>query len=488
MNGERADLEGPEISQTEIGTKVNTATKKSPFVRRKEKKVGLFRRRNKRDSSAPRRAVSFEDDERETRITVTKNVTREPVAVEEPTREFDPMALFLEVAGKLDPWGVDSVADTNSETTASETSGINEDVSDVSHSEFGGPSRDKMDHLKSLLDQPLPNPNNFDPRYAYHPRQSRTPDRIYSTEIRLQVNTVGDTVSEKVYQRSPRADDNEVSGGDAKCSLDWGQAPTKPAPHVAKKAGSGHGNDSTNSVVEKAGVRTSFEVSSKTSENTMDDTMPDTTDSNDDSDYHHSGTSHLDNDQMNKMGAEDGHLLSQPVAIPLDLHVSKDVDVEHYTNDGEDKDNSQRKIWRAACCLVGKKFGKNNDIVNHLRKEDAAEVFPTTRMIANGKSHSITGQKADLVNGVMGVPSDCFVQSEGPQSLYAYDYDTNEHMDVYYADMNKKASSSLSVRKLGPPPSLSVESGEKIVIQVEVRNYILCQSFCFLCQCFCSLY
>ena len=99
-------------------------------------------------------------------------------------------------------------------------------------------------------------------------------------------------------------------------------------------------------------------------------------------------------------------------------------------------------------------------------KTDIAEVFPSSRLVVDGESHSIV-----KVDGVMGLPSDHLERLKGPQSLYAYDYDSSEHMDVSYAKSNQKPRENISVRRLGLPPSLSLSlTGENIVIQVEVRN------------------
>merc|ERR1740130_112266 len=122
--------------------------------------------------------------------------------------------------------------------------------------------------------------------------------------------------------------------------------------------------------------------------------------------------------------------------------------------------------------ICGLKNASRNDlIINRLKKTDAAEVFPSSRMIVDGETHSIIGQNIDLVNGVMGVPSDHLVQSSGPQSLYEYDYDSNENMNVSYTKSNQKARGNISVRSLGPPRSLSWSlGGENIVIQVEAST------------------
>jgi hypothetical protein len=133
-------------------------------------------------------------------------------------------------------------------------------------------------------------------------------------------------------------------------------------------------------------------------------------------------------------------------------------------------EEEQRAGWkRVVCCSLKNRVNKNS--VHQLNTEDVKEVFPATRMVSDDNSEfsSIIGQKADYVNGVMGIPSDRFIKTRGPQSLYAYDYESNEHMDVLYAQSGIKARNSLFVRKLGPPPALlSSSNGDDVVIQVEV--------------------
>jgi hypothetical protein len=160
------------------------------------------------------------------------------------------------------------------------------------------------------------------------------------------------------------------------------------------------------------------------------------------------------------------------IPVPVDLRIQKEDNTEEVFDDVDEEgfpSTNHHGIWKAVCCSVGKKKHKN-DLINRLRKEDVAEVFPTTRMISSGQTCFITGEKADHVNGVMGVPSDHFVNMEGPHSLYAYDYGSNEHMDVCFTEMNKKPRSSISVRDLGGPPSLSgAFDQDSIVVQIEVR-------------------
>lgn len=137
----------------------------------------------------------------------------------------------------------------------------------------------------------------------------------------------------------------------------------------------------------------------------------------------------------------------------------------------KDEEEPARPGWnRVACCSVKT---HEKDGVNKLDIEDAHGVFPATRIIAKDSTEvsSILGQSADFVNGVMGIPSDKFLETKGPHSLYAYDYESNEHMDLVYSEFNQKPRSSLSVRNLGPPPALiSSSSPDEVVVQVEVSR------------------
>ena len=83
------------------------------------------------------------------------------------------------------------------------------------------------------------------------------------------------------------------------------------------------------------------------------------------------------------------------------------------------------------------------------------------------KSPTVIGEKVDLINGVMGVPSDKFLEASGPQSLYAYDYSRNHNMNVSYSEFSNDPLSSLTVKQF--PFSSNDKEGNRVVIQVEVR-------------------
>jgi hypothetical protein len=150
-----------------------------------------------------------------------------------------------------------------------------------------------------------------------------------------------------------------------------------------------------------------------------------------------------------------------------------EADIEPDT-DAEDDDRELQDrtgLKRLVCCSV--KDHANGNILNQLDPGDNNDVFPATRMISdeNEVLSSVCGQKADFLNGVMGVPSDQFIDTKGPQSLYAYDYESNEAMDALYSEFGKEARKSLFLRKLGPPPTLLSSSGsDEVVVKVAVRS------------------
>jgi hypothetical protein len=458
----KSNSEGSGIGLRDKQPRDKTVVKGTSYSKVKEQKRSrLFKRRTKQN-------LNCKSSSREITVRKPSDMIQEvglnDAKVEEADRgnkndnsnqssfaTFDPLMMLFEVAGRLDPWAAESsVGDTNSETTASETTVINDETSDVSHSDVSKTTRCNVDTMASLLDQPLPDPNSFDPRYAYHPQEPRLPGASYSTEIRLKVNTVGDTVSERVYKRTPSFVDEE-SEHDTENSELWGSI--QDAPHATLES--------------TPGVRISVVDSARYSGFYDASTPPENAAELEQLSFALEST-HLKLKAVGKAKS----LERREIPVPVDLRIQKEDNTEEEFDDVDEEgfpSTNHHGIWKAVCCSVGKKKHKN-DLINRLRKEDVAEVFPTTRMISSGQTCFITGEKADHVNGVMGVPSDHFVNMEGPHSLYAYDYGSNEHMDVCFTEMNKKPRSSISVRDLGGPPSLSgAFDQDSIVVQIEVR-------------------
>ena len=151
-----------------------------------------------------------------------------------------------------------------------------------------------------------------------------------------------------------------------------------------------------------------------------------------------------------------------------DQSLTRDLDQDLF-------DQKQRpKLSRLVCCSAKTTAAASVSSLRNLESRDTGitDIFPMTRMISDDhtKQASIYGQEADFKNGIMGVSSDRFLETKGPQSLFAYDYDSNEHMDVIYNEFGKPAKRSLFLRKLGPPPALLASSNvDEVVVKVEVR-------------------
>jgi hypothetical protein len=435
--------------QTESKT---TERKRTSFMRRNTKRVD--------NVAPPSRSVTFDEN-----LVSVKEISLNGCSSGESAKEinkaearlnpeFDLLMLLFEVAAKLDPWAVDStVADSPYDNNESETTDLKDEDSDILDSNFVHSSHPKTENMEAFLEQPLSDPNMFDPRYAYHPYQSRTPELAYSTEIRLKVNTKGKKVSEQVFKRGPSISEEE-SEADIDNSQLWGTVDT-PSVHSSVE----HTPETKISLRDS---QRSFSGSSKRSENSEDWGLHESFKSSDTAPF----------GPTNETLFEEGGILSEEFRVPRDLHIRTDegeLFLDHFEE--QFSENEAKGLWKVVCCNVGKRNGKSYDRISHLRKEDVAAIFPATRLISNGQSRSIIGPKADLVNGIMGVPSGHFEESKGPQSLYAYDYESNEHMDVFYNNVNQKPRTSISVRTLGQPPSISQSAlGESIVVQIEVRG------------------
>jgi hypothetical protein len=415
-----------------------------------------------------------------------EDIVKSSIEDEEKDTVFDPMNVIFQIADSFDPWGQEEQSETsNSETDTcpSETAGNNDDaISNLTgkdadeyelDTEEPNSSRSKRietqesqslesssshiagdktnDRLESLLDQPLPELIAVDPSsYPYHSDQASKQETEVSAEIRLQVNPLGNTLSEEVYKMEKNIHENNVEP-DAKWEEDWSpttRLPVDPSESKSIHAGYSKPIHSFGGISKKSGIR-------------MKDVATEITGNEDAA--------------VLSGGVDRSNPSSDEIKIPRDVHIKNIPSSNDGGREGRDIENTtKRNLLKKVICGLKKKASRNDFIINRMKKTDAAEVFPSSRVIVDGETHSIIGQNIDLVNGVMGVPSDHLIQSSGPQSFYAYDYDSNENMDVSYTKSNQKPRGNISVRSLGPPHSLSWSlGGENIVIQVEVRNSVL---------------
>lgn len=131
-------------------------------------------------------------------------------------------------------------------------------------------------------------------------------------------------------------------------------------------------------------------------------------------------------------------------------------------------------------CGVGKKkelhqrfpFGRSKSSGNPIDQIDLSTVFPKLRMVADEKDcDGKTAVVATSQNFKGNIPahlqlsSEAFLATKGPQSLYEYEYDGGEHIDVAYNHFGPNPLSLIVIRHhLTPPRPRSLGS----IVQVEV--------------------
>lgn len=105
---------------------------------------------------------------------------------------------------------------------------------------------------------------------------------------------------------------------------------------------------------------------------------------------------------------------------------------------------------------------------------DLATAFPKLRMVADEKEGGLNS--AAIVNSKkfkgnlpahLQMSSDAFVSTKGPQSLYEYEYDGGEHIDVAYNHFGPNPSSLLVIRHHRSPPRPRMHGA---IIQVEAST------------------
>jgi hypothetical protein len=372
---------------------------------------------------------------------------------------FDPMDLLLHIADSLDPWGIEPSEASNSDVDSNDgtctvdddegdgSSYIASQYADESIVSMGFPesSESQISEVKpskstsrssthtrnkklsgklSLLDQQLPNPTTFDPnRYPYHSKEPRKEENGDSTEIRLRVNPGGNTLSEEVYRTSRNTHENSEQV--VRKPPTWNE---KRYPRYRQSSDSDALKSSQ--MLERASKQPDIDVKDKRTISTGESNKP----------------------------------TYDEIMGPTNLGAESSI------RDGEEFENAKTpKVLKKAMCGLNKSC--MNDSSDRSRSLDAAEAFPSSRVIVDGQMHAGFSPESDPMNGMLGASSSPFIKSKRPQSVFEYDYDSNMNMDVSYTKPNHKPRTSISVRKLGiPPPISSLLGAEDIVIQVEVRN------------------
>ena len=354
---------------------------------------------------------------------------------------FDPMDLLFQIADTLDPWGLESEASSSDEEgsvtddEADRSSHVTSNVGSETYTRDAHRSRSvnrsspnaQNKKLDSLLDQQLPKTTRSDSnRYPYHSEETRETNG-HSTEIRLRFNPVGKTLSEEVSEKRTNIDDDQEQ------YLRKVPSDEEKHPMFTPSFDDFDARQST-PIFKRESNRPDFAANNKR-ENFV-------------------------------TSRERRQSDSEEKRAPANVRTSERERAQSNIRDDDGKELGNTKpqigLKKAICGL--KKVEKNNNLRSRFRKLDAVEGFPSTRLVIDGESHLVSD--SDLVRGMMGP----MIGSKGPQPIFAYDYESNMNMDVSYAQPNQKPKTSISVRKLGPPPPItSVLGVDNIVIQVEVR-------------------
>ena len=390
--------------------------------------------------------------------------------------DFDPLMMFLEVAEKLAPWGDGSSdEDSSSDTTGSELAeqsattdkdilsspsfdedSISQDLQDDSRNRH----RTRSNKLDSLLDQKLPIVINQ-----------------ATTEIRLRINPVGDTLSEEIIRNVNHQNDFSTTESVSSSSVGDNKAEI-----LAESSQISEDNLSGDNVSkEDQSLATSISVSRSSVQEGFGrrPSLSETTTSKVSALGTESATHQLE--VSDTLMRRDNAIVrkkfpSDELKIPLDLKLERPIVVDSSRSDdaavmGAVTDNTkstQRGVFRRLACW---KEAKMDEVeIQSKKKTDSVQGSSAKKIVAERQPQMIPKSATDLVNGI-GAFSQEHAHQRGPHSLYSYDRDSTAHMDACYEAFGQRGRESVSVRQLGEPP-ISTEGS--VVIQIEVRT-----PFCF---------
>jgi hypothetical protein len=136
----------------------------------------------------------------------------------------------------------------------------------------------------------------------------------------------------------------------------------------------------------------------------------------------------------------------------------------------ENKGGRPLGLKRLVCCSV-----KNDDHIPSTKAQASsapALSMPATRMVPDNENddQQVFDACSAERRSVGGISTSGGTASQGPHSVYAYDYDSQENLDVFYSGMGFNPRSSMVVRKLGELPSVTTSDvHDEVIVKVEVR-------------------
>ena len=338
--------------------------------------------------------------------------------------EFNPLSMLMEVAEKVGSWGSD---DSDSDNTA--PSAYTADNTD--NNTYQSEATEADDNSTTIgRNSPVPEDNFTEVRLFHRPvhEEDETGNGDTQNDFGVKSHQASDRLE------IPRVDENEKS------RPSWG------------------------SFVPIRLQRSRGSLASWASNPNGDGSVTDTDNHNDD-----------DADEAYAGGT------LKIVGSPVDSHDNYDRNL-FYKTPGHDKpsqlidtaDLSSKKGWKRVVCCSVKDSDFDPALLLQTRGNEMNQVLPRTRMISdeNSEQARIVSTSNESVNEIMGVNTDSFLKTKGPQSLYNYDYGKKEHMDVVYESFSTDPRKCLVTRRYELDPSKFQSIGDKIVVQVEVRLVI----------------
>ncbi|CAJ1953744.1 unnamed protein product [Cylindrotheca closterium] len=134
----------------------------------------------------------------------------------------------------------------------------------------------------------------------------------------------------------------------------------------------------------------------------------------------------------------------------------------------KDGDDGPSQLTRKFACFA--KIENNELDAIHQLDDDMGFFFPAARMVSDLEGQVPISLQMSAENGVMGIPSDHFLGTKGPQSLYSYEYEGRVHMDISYTKFGDDPHECIALRKFEFMPTLKPEDGNRVLLQVEAST------------------
>ena len=348
--------------------------------------------------------------------------------------DFSPFSMLMEVAEKVGSWASDD-SDSECSSPSAGSTAENTQQSETTDTDDNSTLADK-DTSTITEKTPVPQDNFTEVRLFHQPNHDN--DAENAPEERVDENQF----ENKLYQGYDRSNELPAAIPDSRSSRpSWGR-----------------------SFVPIRLQRSRGSLASWASHQKVDDFLDETRD-------HHEGVDTDETtvgDDMNAMRIPENQ--ARDFSHDSFYHAPNQIQQVGESSQVTDaSDFHERKGFkRLVCCSVKNKGLDASALLK--AQNDMKEVLPRTRMISdeNSEQAKLVSTSNENVDAIMGVNTDTFLETKGPQSLYNYDYGKKEHIDVVYEDFSSDPRKSMFTRRYDLDPEKFNSIGDKIVVQIEV--------------------